>query len=351
MTAHKRRWPKFLAIGLGGIVVAIAALLILFQVPDIPVEQLRAKYGSPASQYVEVAPGTVIHIRDEGPKTAFPLVLLHGSNASLNTWEPWVARLKPKYRVISLDFPAHGLSGPVPSRDYSSAAYVGITEKIVDRLGLTRFAIAGNSMGGGVAWHYAAAHPDKIAALILIDSVGQPEPGKSTPPIGFRIARIPVLRDLLASVLPRSMIEQSLHQTVSVQSIVTPAMVDRYWELLRYPGNRAATMDRFAGYHREDDTALLKTIPAQTLILWGRDDRLIPVESADWFSRQLPGARVTILDNVGHIPMEEAPDRALAPVLELLGQVAPEALSISVQTDSRTSATTPAWHRRRRLTG
>ncbi len=316
------RWPRRVAIGLGAIIVLLGIAFAAFQVPDIPVDQLRAKYGSPASQYVTLAPGTVIHLRDEGPRDGFPILLLHGSNASLNTWEPWVARLTPKYRVISFDFPAHGLSGPVPSRDYSSAAYVGITERVVDHLGLKRFAIAGNSMGGGVAWHYAARHPDKVAALVLVDAVGQPEPGNSSPPIGFRIARIPGLRNVLASVVPRSMIEQSLHQTVSVQSIVTPAMVDRYWELLRYPGNRAATMDRFAGYHREDDTAALKTITAPTLILWGRDDRLIPVESAEWFSHQLPNARVTILDHVGHIPMEEAPDRSLAPVLDLLGQVA-----------------------------
>ncbi len=321
--ATKSRWPRRIAIGLGAVVLLIAGLFIAFQVPDIPVEQLRAKYGSPASRYVEVAPGTVIHVRDEGPRDGFPIVLLHGSNASLHTWEPWVARLSPKYRVVSFDFPAHGLSGPVPSRDYSQGAYVAVTEKVVDRLGLTRFAIAGNSMGGGVAWHYAAAHPDKVAGLVLVDSVGQPEPGKSSPPIGFRIARIPVLRDLLASVLPRSMIDQSLHQSVSVQSIVTPAAVDRYWELLRYPGNRSATMDRFAGYHRQDDTALLKTITAPTQIIWGRDDKLIPVGSADWFSKHLPNARVTILDQVGHIPMEEAPDRSLAPVLGLLEQVAP----------------------------
>jgi len=321
MARPKSRWGRRIAITLGVFIALVGGLLLVFQVPDIPVETLRAKYGSPASRYVEVAPGTVIHVRDEGPQEGFPVVLIHGSNASLHTWEPWVARLSPTYRIISFDLPAHGLSGPVPSRDYSQAAYVGVTEKLVDQLGLTRFAIAGNSMGGGVAWHYAAAHPDKVAALILVDSVGQPEPGKSSPPIGFRIARIPMLRDLLASVLPRSMIEQSLHQSVSVQSIVTPAAVDRYWELLRYPGNRSATMDRFAGYKRQDDTALLARLTMPVRIVWGREDKLIPVGSAAWFASHLPNARVTILDGIGHLPMEEAPDRALAPVLPLLATV------------------------------
>jgi len=317
------RFIRRFAIGLAAIVAVIGGLLLVFQVPDIPVESLRAKYGSPASQYVTLAPGTVIHLRDEGPRGGFPIILMHGSNASLHTWEPWVARLKSRYRVISFDFPGHGLSGPVPSRDYSTAAYVKITDKVAAHLGLTHFAIAGNSMGGGVAWNYAGAHPDKVAALILVDAAGMPNRGKTTPPIGFRLARIPVLRDLMISVMPRSLIETTLRQSISVQAIATPAMIDRYWELMRYPGNRRATLDRFAGYSSVIDTSALKTITAPTLILWGRDDTLIPVASAAWFSQQLPNARVTILDNIGHAPMEEAPDRSLAPVLALLDQVAP----------------------------
>ena len=148
MTKPVRRWPRRIAITLGVVVALFGLALLVFQVPDIPVAELRAKYGSPASRYVTVAPGTEIHLRDEGPKQGFPVVLLHGSNASLHTWEPWRERLVAKgYRVISFDFPAHGLSGPVPSRDYSQSAYVGITEKVVDTLGLSRFAIAGKHGG------------------------------------------------------------------------------------------------------------------------------------------------------------------------------------------------------------
>jgi pimeloyl-ACP methyl ester carboxylesterase len=322
MAAPRRRWWRRLAIALLAIIAILAVLWIVFRVDDIPVATLRAKYGSPASQYVELAPGTVIHLRDEGPRDGFPIVLLHGSSASLHTWEPWVARLTPRFRVISFDFPAHGLSGPVPSRDYSADSYVKITEKVVAHLGLTRFALGGNSMGGGVAWRYAAANPDKVAALILVDAAGQPPkgPGKSTP-LGFRIANTPVLRDIAATVTPRALLESSFKQSVSVQAIATPAMIDRYWELLRYPGNRQATLDRFGGYRAPASTAAVAGITAPTLILWGRDDAVIPVEAAAWFSSQMPKARVTILDGVGHIPMEEAPDRSLAPVLALLDEL------------------------------
>ncbi len=319
MASTSRRWPRRIAIGLGALVALCIGLWVVFRVPDIPVDQLRAKYGSPASRYVEIAPGSIIHLRDEGPRDGLPIVLLHGSNASLHTWEPWRARLNAAgYRVVSFDFPGHGLSSPVPSRDYSAAAYVKVTEAVVDRLALQRFVIGGNSMGGGVAWRYAAAHPDRVAALVLVDAAGQPDPGANSPPLGFRIARLPVAREIAATVTPRSLIADSLHQTVSVQSIVTPAMIDRYWELLRYPGNRGATLDRFAAYHNEGGADGLARITAPALIIWGRDDRLIPVGSAAWFSQRLPNARVVILDHVGHLPMEEAPDRALAPVLALL---------------------------------
>ncbi len=320
MNRRLRRILVVLAVIAGVLVAAWAAL----RSPDMSVTALRAKYTSPASQFVSLAPGEVIHLRDEGLRDGFPVVLLHGSNASVQTWEPWVERLKDRYRVITFDFPGHGLSSPVASRDYTTAAYVGVTEKIVARLGLTRFALGGNSMGGGVAWSYAHKHPDQVAALILVDAAGQPDRRGGKLPIGFRIALTPVVRDIVKDITPRSMIEQSLHQTVSVQSVVTPAMVDRYWELLHYPGNRQATLDRFASYPTQPhgpDTAL--DLPAA--IIWGRDDRLIPVASAAWFSARLPNARVTILDNVGHIPMEEAPDRALAPVLALLQALSPAA--------------------------
>lgn len=316
------RWPRRLAIALAVLAALLAIAFAVLRTPDIPVATLRAKYGSPASQYLALQPGAVIHLRDEGPRNGFPVLLLHGSNASLHSWQPWTDRLVAAgYRVIRFDFPGHGLSSPVPSRDYSAASYVAVTDLVARHLGLDRFAIAGNSMGGGVAWRYAAAHPEKVAALVLVDASGQPEPKGTDLPIGFRIARMPGIRDLATIITPRSLIEKSLRQSVSVADVASPAAVDRYWELLRYPGNRAATLDRFAGPRVPTDEAALRRITAPTLILWGRDDRLIPVSSAAWFSARLPNARVTVLDGIGHIPMEEAPDRSLAPVLRLLAPV------------------------------
>ena len=324
---RKRRWGRtlgFIALALAGL---IAVLWAVFATPDIPVATLRAKYANAASQFVELAPGTTIHMRDEGPRAGFPVVLVHGSNASLHTWEPWVQRLTARgYRVITLDLPAHGLTGATSEGLYTNAAYVGVVEKLVDRLGLSRFALGGNSMGGGVSWRYAVKHPDRVAALILVDASGKPQPKTARPPIGFNLARIPVIREIMATVTPRALIEASFKQSIANQAIATPAMIDRYWELLLYPGNRRATVQRFGQYQGQNNAAeVLPKLTVPTLIIWGREDHFIPLSVGEWFNQTIPGSRISVLDGIGHIPMEEAPDRSLGPVLDLLGKVAPAA--------------------------
>jgi pimeloyl-ACP methyl ester carboxylesterase len=273
-----------------------------------------------------VEPGLQVHVRDEGPRDAPVLMLIHGSNASLQTWEPWVKRLSDSFRIISLDLPGHGLTGASPTRDYSPAGFVRVVGEVAAAKGLTRFAIGGNSMGGGVAWRYAAAHPEQITGLILVDAAGAPSKTKSDPPLAFKLARMPYVRDVAIKFLPRSLIEKSLHQTLAVDEVITPEMIDRYWELQRYPGNRDATVDRFSAGYKPATTADLKGITMPVLILWGADDKLIPVDAAAWFSQAVPDARVTIYQGVGHAPMEEAPDRTAADVRAFLNglQTPPE---------------------------
>lgn len=299
---------------LGGLlVVAAIALLALGYTPDTDPAAMRAKYASSESQFVDVGGGLTMHVRDEGNREGPVLVLLHGSNASLHTWEPWVARLKSKYRIISLDQIGHGLTGPNPTGQYDGIAFVGTLNTLLTKLEINRFALAGNSMGGYVAWEYALAFPDKLTHLILIDAAGPPDDPAKKLPIGFRLARTPGINKLAEVITPRSVFAKSLHGSVSNQAIVTPAAIDRYWELNRYPGNRAATAARFAQYaNRDRNTAGLSQLRMPTLILWGAEDKLIPVSGADWFAARIPGAKKIVYPGIGHIPMEETPDRSAA---------------------------------------
>ena len=101
--------------------IALAALFVWGYAPDTDPAAMKAKYSSAASQFVDAGGGLTVHLRDEGKRDGPVLVLLHGSNASLHTWEPWVARLGAKYRIISLDQIGHGLTGPNPTGQYDSA--------------------------------------------------------------------------------------------------------------------------------------------------------------------------------------------------------------------------------------
>ena len=297
---------------------ALALAWMLVRVPDIPVATLRAKYASPASQFVEVLPGLTVHLRDEGKRGAPALILLHGSNSSLHTWEPWVARLGGSYRIVSLDLPAHGLTGPDPHDDYSAAASARIVAAVADRLGIGRFVLGGNSMGGGIAARFAVLHPERLNGLILVDSGGQPYPGARDMPLAFRVAGTPVLRDIVAGATPRWLIANGVRAAVSNQAVMTPAAIDRYWELLRYPGNRAATLERFSQGYGTVAPAELQRLAVPTLILWGREDHIIPVASAGYFAKHLPHSRTVIYDHIGHIPMEETPDASAAEVMRFM---------------------------------
>lgn len=298
------------------VVVLVAAIFIWGYAPDTDATAMKSKYGGGASQFAELRPGLNVHYRDEGKRDGRVLVLIHGSNASLHTWEPWAERLRADYRIISMDLPGHGLTGVNPAGVYDNASYVGVVDALLTKLGVTKAVIGGNSMGGGVSWMYALAHPEKTEALLLVDAGGQPQAKPDELPIGFRLMRMPVIKEAARLIAPRSIFESSIKNTMSVQSKIDDALIDRYWELNRYPGNREATMKRFSdprgmGSGSRDKLA---TIKVPVIIMWGEEDKLIPVSSARWFAEAVPDSKLIIYPRVGHIPMEEIPERSASDV-------------------------------------
>lgn len=315
------KWFAIIALAL------IAALFAWGYAPDIPAKELRAKYANAESEFVDLGDGLTVHLRDEGPKDAPVLILLHGSNASLHTWQQWVDRLGKEYRIIRYDQPGHGLTGPHPNNDYSAAGLVDVVDRVAKNRGLTKFYLGGNSMGGWVTHEYAKVHPEKLQGIILVDASGAPDSKPKALPIGFRIARMPAMRPIMGIFTPRSLVERSLKQSVSNQSVATTAEVNEYWELLRYPGNREATGKRFAQFSNRYSAKPIgdatREIPA--LILWGDEDKLIPVSSADWFASTYKNSSTQIYKGIGHLPMEEVPDKSAADVSNWLSRPAASA--------------------------
>jgi pimeloyl-ACP methyl ester carboxylesterase len=295
---------------IGLILIAFIGLLIWGYAPDIPLEELKKDYANKESEFVKLSNGMTVHLRDEGPADAPAILLLHGSNASLHTWDKWTEQLKSQYRIIRFDQAGHGLTGPHPKDCYTTDCYVEAVDLVAAQRGLTTFTLGGNSMGGGISYAYARTHPGKLSGLILVDPSGAPQKKKADLPIGFRIAQMPGINRLTQIITPRSIIEASLKQSVSNQAIVTPANVDLYWKLLRREGNRSATGLRFAEYSKRKQVEPLKASPIPALVMWGDEDKLIDVSAAPWFAEQFAKSQTTIYKGIGHLPMEEIAERS-----------------------------------------
>jgi pimeloyl-ACP methyl ester carboxylesterase len=308
---------KIIVLALLLVAGAMGVAFIAWRVPDQPVSVLRARWAPPPSTFIEVR-GMQVHLRDEGPRDdPVPIVLLHGTGASLHTWDGWTRVLDRERRVIRFDLPGFGLTGPSPDGLYTVESYVDTVLAVADTLGVQRFVLAGNSLGGYVAWAIAVLHPQRVDRLILVDAAGYPFQSQSVP-LAFRIARTPLLNVLMRDVLPRSVVASSLRNVYGNPSRVTPELVDRYFELATREGNRAALVARFDQTKPGSLAERVREIQVPTLILWGARDRLIPLEFGERFAREIHGSRLVVFDALGHVPHEEDPARTVAAVLPFI---------------------------------
>ena len=299
------RWVGLSLLGLVAL-VALAGIAVGLRF-DVPAASLMEKYAGPQSRFVEID-GLKVHYRDRGPRDAPALVLLHGSSASLHTWEGWAAALEDRFRVISLDLPAHGLTGPWPEvGDYSLNGYADFLDRFADRLGLKRFSLAGNSMGGAVAWTYAGRNPQRVDKLILIDAAGYPRPDSRR---FFGLARLPGAELLLRWFTPRFVVAATIRSIYGDPAKVDDALIDRYRDMVLRAGNRGAIRARFAQF--APDLALLQALDMPVLVMWGAKDRIVLPADAFRFQNDIADARLQIHEQVGHVPMEEIPARSAA---------------------------------------
>ncbi|WP_295637255.1 alpha/beta hydrolase [Novosphingobium sp.] len=315
MTLKKSRFRKILGWAVGLTVLVIVALSAWLYAPDKPRAELEAAY---AGQYRTVD-GVRLRLRDTGPRKAPALILLHGFGASLDTWEPWARALSAKYRVIRFDLPGFGLAGADPTGDYSDARTMRIIADLMDQLGVDRAAVIGNSLGGRIAWTFAATRPERVSRLVLISPDGFASPGFAyeKPP------EVPLLLKVLPYIAPRGMLRENLAVTYARPEALTEATLTRYRDMLLAPGVRAAMLARMGTTVLHDPAPILARIQAPTLLLWGERDGMIPIANATDYMRDLPHARLVRLPNLGHVPFEEDPARSLQPVERFLSEPTP----------------------------
>lgn len=300
------------------VLIALGGAFYYLSDPDIPRATLEAKYATPPSQFINLPDGARAHVRDRGPRDAPVLVLLHGNSVSLFTWEPWASRLDDTFRVVTMDLPGNGLTGAVPSGDYTQGAMVEFVKEVADKLGLVRFAIGGHSMGGGVAARFAEVYPERVTQLVLVDAVGMPSKPPGKPPLVFRVLRAPGLNQVLLHITPRPMVAKILGGDIVRKSILTDAMIDRSWEFARMTGTRQAWFVH-AGLPRGTYVAdHIGDIKAPTLILWGQEDPDVPVADAYGYAKAIPGSKLVVYPGTGHFSHEEMPDQSAADVRAFL---------------------------------
>jgi pimeloyl-ACP methyl ester carboxylesterase len=306
-----------------GVLLLLTALaLALSRAPDRAVETLVPRWAPPPSDFVEIK-GQLVHLRDQGPRDdPLPIVLIHGTSASLHTWEGWVRALKGQRRIISFDLPGFGLTGPFSGQyeagNYHGDAYARFVIDLLDALKIDRAVLGGNSLGGEVAWRTAAMAPPRVAAMVLVDAAGPAFTPESVP-IGFTIARTPGLNRVMEWVLPRSLVAQSVANVYGDPGKVTPELVDRYFELTLREGNRRALGQRMQRLVNGEHAERIGTLKMPTLILWGGRDRLIPPAIGREFQRLIAGSQLVVFDTLGHVPHEEDPARTVEPVKVFLG--------------------------------
>lgn len=292
---------KKILIVLGILVIIILGYTWMNYAPDKSFEELKTTWAYNNSQFLEMD-GMPVHYRINGEGE--PLVLIHGTGASLHTWEGWTEILEKDFKVISLDMPAFGLTGPNPERVYTLEFYAKFLDRFLEKIEVGKFSIAGNSLGGGIAWKYAALFPEKLESMILIDPMGYPRDGEL--PFALSLAANKYASKFLKTVTPKSLFYKSFYEVYHNDDLVTDKLVNRYYDLYLREGNRQAFVDRAMAIEIID-TSEIATITTPTLILWGENDEWISPLDAPKFKRDIKGSELITYPNAGHVPMEELP--------------------------------------------
>lgn len=307
-----------------GIVVAILVVLLIgawlkLRGPDIPYAALESTYTGRASRFVDLPGGLHVHYEEEGHPDRPLLMLLHGYGDSYTTWDGWVRALGDRFRIIRPDLPGHGLTRAPEDYQLDGERLADFVDAFAAALNLPKFAVAGNSMGGAVAWELALRHPDRIDALILVDAAGFPnEKPPARIPLAFRILQYRLGRAFLQSIDNRPLIDQGLKTDVYDPALITPAFVDRWAAFQRAPGHRQILMAVNPAAFGRASAEALRGISVPTLVLQGENDVLVEPSAAARFAAAIPGAKLILYPHVGHLPQIEIPERSAADVEQFL---------------------------------
>ncbi|MGB0864106.1 MAG: alpha/beta fold hydrolase [Saprospiraceae bacterium] len=283
---------------------------------DLSVAKLKSKYTNGESQFTMIE-GMNVHYRDEGNERAPCILFLHDTGSSLHSYEKWADTLKLSYRVLRLDLPGFGLTGPHPSRDYSMKMYRDFLDIFLADMGAKKCYVVGTGLGGRLAWELTLAYPKRVRRMVLIGAMGFPLDKKHQTPLEKIAKGSSTSKLYFKKFTPKKAIKRTVYQNHSDEKSVTKEQIDRQSDLLRRKGNRKAFIDRMAqeDYNR---TRRLRDIEIPVLLAWGTDDKIVPIDHASYFHKLFPNSKVKMYPKMGHLISEEKNGKPIIDLMDFL---------------------------------
>ncbi|WP_068086038.1 alpha/beta fold hydrolase [Novosphingobium rosa] len=294
------------------------------QAPWLTIAQLRHLYADPVSRFMTIK-GLEIHYKDEGPRNAPVLFMVHGSVSSLRTWDGVAAQLKQRYRIIRYDIPGYGLSGRISDEAERTVQPVEVAEGLLDALHVSKVTFVGVSSGGTMGMYLAARRPDLVTRLVLSNTPSDPvDTSHLVMPKAFLDAQARAKGH--GGYQDQIFWDQFLTFFAGHGDRISPQTRREYHDFnRRTPEAHPIAMMARIGDGKQADLEMNK-VTAPTLLLWGGADPLLPESAALALVRHMPNARISrlIMPDVGHYPPLEVPARFARLLSDYIEQVTPE---------------------------
>ncbi len=308
---------KLFKIFLGLITVAAIAFAVFLssRPADVSFDETRAAIPhSEYSRFIDID-GVKIHYQEKG--TGTPLVLIHGYTSSTYSWKDVFEPLSQNFRVIAVDLKGFGFSAK-PDGDYTRRAQAALIAHLLDYLKIERAWICGNSMGGEIALNIALQNPQRVAGLILVDSAGVAVSGGNS--LAPAYVRIPFVGRALTALALTSdkLVREGLEKSFYDDAKITDERVAYYWRPLRTSGGQLAALrarTQAGEFPIEQD---LNKINVPTLLIWGAEDALIPLEAGRKMNSLIKDSKLVVIEKCGHLPQEEMPERVFDEVTKFV---------------------------------
>jgi pimeloyl-ACP methyl ester carboxylesterase len=302
----------------GAATVAIAGKLFL-RPRDADWQKCRnVVFHSEHSCFIDVD-GIRVHYQEAGDRHAPAVVLIHGFASSTLVWSKvFLSFAGAGYRVIALDMLGYGYSAKPRNGEYTIAGQAKLLTRLLDTLGIPSAIIVGSSYGGAVAATCALDYPDRVEKLILVGSVN------NNRPLEFKLMRFfgsPVLGDVVSPLLigSRRLLRRRMKRVYDRHAwVMDERRVDARHLPLRAAGTQRAIISTVRRWDAERISRDAHLITQSTLLLWGENDREIPLADGERLHEEIPGSRLIVFLKCGHLPHEEYPEAFTNVVLDFV---------------------------------